>query len=87
MSLLIANICIVPLSDEHAIYLDTGSNDIQNTSAVSVPLLSSYNRVVDSVSNILIRVPYCLIIKYIFLTLSDAVASRLPSVFNAIAAT
>ena len=37
----IANMCIVPLSELHATYFETGSNAIQNTSAVSVPLLNS----------------------------------------------
>lgn len=72
---LIAKMCIVPLSDEHAMYFETGSKAKQNISAVSVPLLNSYNKFYVSVSNILISVP-----------LSDAVASRLPSVLRVSAA-
>lgn len=76
MSFRIAKIWMVPLSDEQAIYFETGSKEMQKTSAVSVPLLSSYKRVVVSVSKILTRVP-----------LSDAVASKFPSEFSVIAAT
>jgi len=57
-SVLIAKIWIVPLSELHAKYLETGSNEMQNTSAESLPLLNSYSYTPVSVFQILIKVPY-----------------------------
>ncbi|MFS8160619.1 MAG: hypothetical protein ACMG6E_10545 [Candidatus Roizmanbacteria bacterium] len=89
MSLLMAKMWIVPLSELHAMYFDTGSNEMQKTSAWSVPLLTSCNLVPVSVSNILTKVPYIIQMLYnaMNVTLSDAVASRFPSAFNVMAAT
>lgn len=50
--------CMVPLSEEHATNLETGSNAILYMSAFSVPLLSSCKKDPSSTLNILIRVPY-----------------------------
>ena len=60
------NIWIVPLSDEQAIQLECLSNAIENISALSDPLLTSYNGAPSS-EKILMRVP-----------LSEAVANKLP---------
>ena len=57
----------MPLSEEHAIHLENLSNAIENISALSEPLLTSYKALPSSVENNLMRVP-----------LSEAVARRVP---------
>ncbi len=63
---------MVPLSEEQAIHYDYLSKAKEYISALSEPLLTSYNGVPSSVENILMRVP-----------LSLAVASKLPEKFRA----
>jgi hypothetical protein len=58
---------IVPLSDEQAIHWEFLSNAIEKISALSDPLLTSYNGAPSSVEKILMSVP-----------LSLAVASKVP---------
>ena len=58
---------MVPLSDEQAIQLEFLSKAIENISALSDPLRTSYNGAPSSVEKILMRVP-----------LSEAVANKFP---------
>ena len=58
--LLTVKIWIVPLSDEQANHVELLSNVIEYISALSVPLLTSYNGAPSSVEKSLIRVPLSL---------------------------
>lgn len=71
MFLATVKIWIVPLSDEQAIQFECLSKAIENISALSDPLLTSYRGAPSSVENILINVP-----------LSEAVANKLPEKFS-----
>ncbi len=69
----------VPLSDEQATNLDKGSKAMLYISAFSAPLLNSCKNEPSSARKILIKVPYKY--KYLWFTLSEAVANKVPSKF------